>query len=97
VRAGVVIYQFQPGKMDEAVSLWREYVLPAAKQQHGFKGGLLLTEPNTGKGIGIGLWESETDASTFETSGLFQQLIDKFGSVLAKPPVRELYEVSVQV
>jgi len=30
------------------------------KKQQGFKGGLLLTDTNRDKGIGIGLWETET-------------------------------------
>jgi len=94
--AAVVSYKFKPDKMEEAVSIWRDSLLPIAKQKQGFKGGLLLTEPNTDKGIGIGLWETEADASAFENSGLFKQLVAKFGDVLVELPVREQYKVSVQ-
>jgi len=94
--AAVVSYKFRHDTMEEAVSIWRDSLLPIAKQQHGFKSGLLLTDPNTGKGIGIGLWEAEADASAFENSGLFKQLVAKFGDVLVEPPVREQYRVSVQ-
>lgn len=53
--AAVVSYKFRSDKMEEAVSFWRDSLLPIAKQQQGFKNGFLLTEPDTGKGIGIGL------------------------------------------
>ena len=78
--------------MEEAVSIWRDYLIATAKQQQGLKSGLLLTEPHTGKGIGIGLWEAEADASAFENSGLFKQLVAKFGDILVEPSVREQYK-----
>jgi hypothetical protein len=53
--AAVVSYKFKHGKMEEAVSFWRDYLIATAKQHHGFKNGFLLTEPLTGKGVAIGL------------------------------------------
>jgi heme-degrading monooxygenase HmoA len=95
MHAGVAFYQFRLGKMDEAISIWRAF-LPQAANQRGFKGAFLLTDPKAGKGIGIALWETEADASAFETSGLFPELVAKLGGALAAPPVRELYELSEQ-
>ena len=95
MHATVVSYKFKHDKMEEAISIWRDSRLPIATRQ-GFKSGLLLTDPNTGKGLGIGLWETEADASAFENSGLFKQIVAKFGDVLAEPPVREQYKASVQ-
>jgi heme-degrading monooxygenase HmoA len=43
-------------------------VVPAAQQQKGFKGGFLLSDPNTGKGVSIALWETENDMKASETS-----------------------------
>lgn len=60
MHAGMAICQFELGKIGEAISVWRESLLPAAKKQQGFKGGLLLTDTNRDKGIGTGLWETET-------------------------------------
>lgn len=97
MNARVVTAQFQPGKIDEAVRIFRDSAMPAAKQQQGFKGALLLTDPNTGKGISITLWETEADLKATETSGFFQEQITKFAQVFAGPPTREGYEVSVQV
>ncbi len=76
--------------------MYRDSVIPAAKQQQGFKGTFLLTDPNTGKGVSISLWETEADMRAGETSGYYQEQIAKFAQIFAGPPTREGYEVSVQ-
>ena len=94
--ARVVNIQLQPGKTNEGVSIYQDSVVPAAKQQKGFKSALLLTDANSSKGFSITLWETEADMTAGEASGYYQEQIAKFGSILAAPPVREHYEVSVQ-
>jgi len=94
--ARVTIVQIQPGKMDEAIRIYRDSVVPAAKQQKGYKGIYLLTDRNTGKGISVALWQTEADMKAGESSGYFQQQLAKFKEIFGAPPVRENYEVSVQ-
>ena len=94
--ARVTIVQIQPGKVDEATRIYRDSVVPAAKQQKGFKGIYMLTDRNTGKGISIALWQTEADMKAGESSGYFQQQLAKFKDIFGAPPVREQYEVSVQ-
>jgi len=96
MHARVVTVQIQPGKTDEAIGIYRD-VVSAGKAQKGFKGALLLTDPNTGKGLSVTTWETEADMIATETSGWWQEQIAKFGEALAGPPVREHYAVSVQV
>jgi heme-degrading monooxygenase HmoA len=72
-------------------------VVPAAQQQKGFKGGFLLSDPNTGKGVSIALWETEDDMKASETSGYLQEQIVKFAAVLAAPPTTEHFEVAIQI
>ena len=95
MNARVVTFQLHPGKTEEAVRIYRDSIVPAAKQQQGFKGARLLTDSNTGKGISISLWETEADLKAGETSGYYQEQIAKLGQVLAFPPTREGYEVNV--
>ena len=95
MNARVTIVQIVPGKLDEAVGLYRDSVVPAAKQQKGCKGLYLLTDCNTGRGISITLWETEADMTAGENSGYYQQQLAKFKDVFSAPPVREAYEVSV--
>ena len=88
--------QIQPGKMNEAIAIFRDAVLPAASQQQGNGGGFLLTDPKTDKAIAAGLWETEADAAAVVTGGWYQEQIARFASVFAGPPVREVYEVSLR-
>ncbi len=97
MHARVVTVQIQPGKMDEMISIYREFIVPAGKQQKGFKGTTLLTDPNTGKSVSISLWETEADMKAGETSDYLQEQFAKVGAVIAAPPVTEHYEVSVVV
>ena len=94
--ARVITVQAQPGKIDEAAMLYRDSVIPAAKEQKGFSGAMLLTDPVTGKGISITLWETEADQKASDASGYVAQQLGKLASVLAGPPVRESLVVSVK-
>lgn len=94
--ARVMTVQVQPGKSDEMIGMFRDSVVPAAKQQKGFKSGLLLTDRGTGKAISISLWDTEADMKTSEASGYIQEQPAKFGAILAAPPTTEHYEVSIQ-
>ncbi len=94
--ARVVYTQVQPGQTDEAIRIYRESVMPSARLQKGYRGGILLTDRGTGKGISISFWESEAAMTGGEASGYLREQINKFTSVIAGPPVRETFEVSVQ-
>jgi len=93
--ARLTIVQTKADKMDEAVKVTKESVLPAAKSQKGFVGAHLLTEPN-GKGVFITIWDTEEDAIANETSGYYQQQLAKFKDLFAAPPVHEGYNVAFQ-
>ena len=97
MHAAVIYFQIQPGKTEEAIAIFRDSVVPAARQQQGHRRATLLTDPNTDKAIAIGLWETEADAVAVNTSGWYQVQVAKFASVFAGPPVREVYEVSIEV
>jgi heme-degrading monooxygenase HmoA len=94
--ARLTIVQVNPEKTNEVVKIYGDNVVPAAKSQKGYKGILLLTDPKTGKGISISLWESEQDAIMNDQSGYYQQQVGKFKDYFTKPPVQEGYEVSIQ-
>jgi len=94
--ARVVTVQVQPGKMDEMISIYRDSVVPAAKEQKGFKGIFALTDTDTNKAISIALWETEADMKAGEASGYLNEQIAKVAPTFAGPPTTERYEVSVQ-
>jgi quinol monooxygenase YgiN len=85
-----------PDKMDEALAIYRDSVVPEGMEQKGCLGLYLLMDRTTGKSISISLWESEADMAASEDSNFYQQQVDLFKDVFSAPPVREAYEVSVQ-
>jgi heme-degrading monooxygenase HmoA len=93
--ARLTIVQLKIDKIDEAVKLYGESVVPAAKSQKGYRGIYLLTDRETGKGVSIALWDSEEDAIANEQSGYYQEQVNKFKDIFTAPPVREGYEVNI--
>ncbi|MGH2727697.1 MAG: antibiotic biosynthesis monooxygenase family protein [Actinomycetota bacterium] len=55
----VTISETPVDKVDLAIKVINEEILPAAKKIPGFKGGYWLGDRASGKGITITLWESE--------------------------------------
>ena len=82
------------GKRDEMTQFIRETVLPSAREWPGFKGYLVLLDPNTGKEIAIALWETEADVNASAPSN--QGLVAEAMNFLTAAPVTEVYEVVVQ-
>jgi heme-degrading monooxygenase HmoA len=59
MHARVSCFEGPPNKMDEGMRYFREQVLPKMKQTDGFKGAISLHDRQSGKTLGISLWESE--------------------------------------
>ena len=93
--ARLTFTQVKEDKMDEAVKVTRDSVLPAAKSQKGFRGAYLLSQPK-GKAIMISLWETEEDAVAGEKSGYYQEQLAKFKDMFTAPPTHEGYELSLR-
>ena len=96
--ARVTLAQLQPGKVGELLQFLRDNVVSAAQAQRGFKGLLLLTDDNTNKGIALALWETEADMVASEASdGYYTVQLARGARFFAAPPVREAYQVSINV
>jgi quinol monooxygenase YgiN len=88
--------QLQPGKLDEFLRFFQDSIAPAAAAQPGFGGITLMTDPRLDKVVAFGLWDSEADLLASERA-YYQAMLAEVGGLLAEPPLREAYEVSVQV
>ena len=97
MHAKVVAFQMKSGKRDEVTRLFKEFVIPGAKKQEGFKGGLLLTDPKTGKGVSVAFWETEADIVASETDGYYKEWVSELSEAFAAPPTREIFDVSILV
>ncbi len=94
--ARVLTYEIPPAKLADAVRLWQEQVMPALRGQAGYAGGLLLTNPQSGKTLAISLWEAEANREAYEASGEFKALLADVDQVIAGPPSLEHYDVSIR-
>ena len=95
--ARVAQVQIQPQQVDDATAIYRDTVVPALETQPGFMGALLLTQPETGRGISITLWESEADRTAGEVGGFFQAQLAQFAGMFTETPVRDAYQVAIRI
>ena len=51
-------FEAEPARIDEAVKMLEEFVLPSARKLPGFQGGVWMLDRITGKGIGLTLYDS---------------------------------------
>ncbi len=97
MHARVTTVQYQPGKLDEALQIYRESWLPEARQKRGFQGGMALVDRSTDKAISITLWQTEADArASGASSAYWQAQIAKVAPLFAAAPTIETYEVAIQ-
>jgi heme-degrading monooxygenase HmoA len=89
MHARLTTRQIEAGRIDEAIGIYRDTVVPAVSQQQGSKGGLVMTDRGMGKVMAISLWETEADLRAYEPSGATDALSKG-------APVREVYEVGVE-
>jgi heme-degrading monooxygenase HmoA len=94
LQARVAQVRIDPRQMDEARRIYAEGVVPALQQQAGFAGVLLLTQPETGRGISITIWDSESSRVAGEVGGFYQEQIGRFAGMFTETPVRDAFEVS---
>jgi heme-degrading monooxygenase HmoA len=92
-------FLIQTGKMQNAIDIMNDAVVPAAKAQKGFQGLYLMTDATSGNALAISVWESESesDMTAGEASWYLQVQTAKFGSLMAGPLTTEHYELSVDV
>jgi heme-degrading monooxygenase HmoA len=94
--ARVVSMEMLPIDVGKAVRIYQDRVVPAAREEEGFRGTLLLTDPDTGEGLSITLWNSEEDMHASEASGFYHRKLSELEDLFISTPERKHYEVSAQ-
>jgi heme-degrading monooxygenase HmoA len=94
--ARATFVNIQTGKNEEVRKILRESVIPAAKEQKGFRAIYLLqSEDDPTMGLALSMWDSKAEADAGEQSGYYQEQVQKFAPLFAAPPERKGYEVTV--
>lgn len=97
MHASVTTAKVQPGKVDEAIALWRESVAPEIPGLQGSREAYVLADPKASEVVVIVTYDTEADAEVPVTSGKFQEMVARFEGLLDGEPVRNVYEVGVVV
>ena len=93
--ARLVMGSVPTGKLNEAIQLWVDEILPSVQRQKGFKGVRLLVDRQSGKIASMGLWETEADIQA--TVAWNQVQVAKFAELFTHPPEIGGYEVLVEL
>ncbi|MCH8062344.1 MAG: antibiotic biosynthesis monooxygenase [Chloroflexi bacterium] len=90
----IVSVQVKPEDLGKAVGVYRDSVIPAAKEQKGFHDALLFTDSATGRAVSITIWETEEDLLAGQASGYYQEQIAKFAELMIRTPDQEGFELA---
>jgi heme-degrading monooxygenase HmoA len=81
-------------KLEEAIQIWQENVLPSVRQQNGFRGVRLLVDRKNGRIASLGLWETEADFQA--TVSWNEKQVARFAGLFTSPPEVNGYEVVLE-
>lgn len=94
--ARVTTLYVKPETIDEAIRIYEDSVVPAARAQKGFHSATLLVDRKAAKGLSVTYWENEADALANEENKYYQEQLVKIMGFFSAPPIREGFEVTVE-
>jgi len=89
----VVRGRIEPEKHDLAFTIFTENIIPSAREQKGFRGANLFTNPKTGQFISATIWKTEEDMIASDQSGYLTNQLDKVAALMLETPIIENYLV----
>jgi heme-degrading monooxygenase HmoA len=95
VYARVATIRFPPDMRTEVGRVARG-LTSVLREQRGFNGLQVLTDPNTGEGIIISLWETEDAAKASEAGSSYIGQMSMMSSFLYGPLTPKTYEVDIR-
>jgi hypothetical protein len=94
VHARVTFAQVKPEDIEDSARLFAEGIIPAAREEEGFRGALFLVRED-GTVMAIDLADRLDDLRANEKHGLYQAEVAKFRSRIVGHPHREFFRVAV--
>ena len=91
--AGASTVEGRPQNVDQGIRVFQENVLPAVKGAPGYKGALLLVDRQSGKGLGISLWDSEENMRASEEA--VRAVRDEAAQTMGGSATVDRYEVAI--
>ncbi len=79
-------YAIAPGRLDEAVTLFRTEVFPRLEREPGFMRAILTGDAESGRGVLYTMWQTDDFATRYVESGDAKALLAPFTELLAETP-----------
>lgn len=85
-------FNFSPGKIDELKKFYNDVAIPTVRKQKGNLDCRLLDPVNKkDEHISMTVWDNEEDATAYESTGVYKNLIEQARKFFAKEPVLKVY------
>jgi quinol monooxygenase YgiN len=84
--ARVSIAQIRPATGDQVLAVWQQQIIPALRQQRGFRRVQLLHDPRSERTMSLSVWDSEADADASRSSDFMRQALAALGPFHASLP-----------
>lgn len=81
--------------IDEAVTRFRELIVPPLQEQPGYRGLYALATPE-GRALVMTLWDTDESAEAGLASGFYARQVEQLVTFYRSPPDRTTYQVVVE-
>lgn len=86
-------FTFKPGTIDQLKKFYNEVAVPTVRKQKGNIDCRLLEPGNVKEEyISMTTWDNRKDADTYQSSGVYKQLVDQVRKHFEKEPVLKVYQ-----
>ena len=93
----VLKVNIKPGKMDEAIAIFRDYLAPTIHGTKGLQSGRMLVDREGNKIMAVSFWDSESDEASLQSSDAYKEQVAKLATMFDGPPEAEVYGEAVRV
>jgi hypothetical protein len=94
--AHLMIADCRPNRLDRVIETCGKDLLPAAEKGMGYRGSYLLVSRDTCRVIALSLWDTASDALTFQGSKPCQSQLLSIGDCFAVPVQSQLFDIAAQ-
>jgi heme-degrading monooxygenase HmoA len=92
-RASVVVTRAAPDRLDYAIDVARQVILPNIAQQPGFSGSALFSDTATGALVNATAWRAEADMEAFVRTPAAQLGVAALERHLIEPMLAQVYTI----
>ena len=97
MHVSLTTWQISPDKIDAFLEEVRLNGRPVLSKLQGLQRALTLADRRAGKIVAVGHWDTEADAMASRNNNKISEQVGRLSEIALGPPVRELFEASIEV